>query len=191
MSEENWKPVVGYEGYYEASDHGRVRSVDRQVEIMIRSKKTKMRFHAKMLTLDVCKIGYMRLGLSRDGTKKMHSVHRLVMAAFVGVSSMDVNHKDGDKRNNHLSNLEYCTESENMVHRYRMLGQDGLLGSRNAASVLEEEDIPAIRADKRKVKEIAADYGVTIQAIWAVKKRKTWAHVPECAEVRRMKKEAA
>lgn len=177
MSAENWKPVVGYEGYYEVSDHGRVRSVDREAEIMLRSRKTKMRFHAKILTLAVCKIGYMRLGLSKGGSKKMHSVHRLVMTAFVGESSLDVNHKDGDKRNNHLQNLEYCTESENLLHRYRVLGQKGVRGSRNGHAVLSEKDIPAIRADKRKLTEIADEYGVTTQAIWQVKKRRSWAHI--------------
>lgn len=177
MSEEQWKPVVGYEGYYEVSDHGRVRSVDREVEIMLRSQKTKMRFRAKMLTLEVCRIGYMRLGLSKDGSKKTHSVHRLVMAAFVGVSSMDVNHKDGNKQNNHVSNLEYCTESENMTHRYRILGHEGPKGTKNGNAVLAENDILAIRDDPRKLKEIAVDYGVSQQAIWQVKKRRSWTHV--------------
>jgi hypothetical protein len=177
MSEESWKPVVGHEGYYEISDHGRLRSVYREQEVVDRSRIFKMRFNAKMMKFAIDRSGYLRVRLSKSGIKSMHSVHRLVMAAFAGQSPMDVNHKDGNKQNNRFSNLEYCTESENLLHRYRVLGQQGPRGSRNALAVLTEKDIPAIRADQRKLKEIADEYGVTAQAIWQVKKRRSWAHV--------------
>jgi hypothetical protein len=134
-----------------------------------------MRFPAKEMKICATLTGYRYVSISKDGNPRKHLVHRLVMEAFVGASDLQVNHKDGDKANNSLSNLEYCTSSENMLHRSRVLGK--VIGSSNTAAVLRERDIPAIRADTRKLKDIAADYGVTLQAIWYVKKRKNWAHV--------------
>ena len=175
MSEENWKPVVGYEDSYEVSDHGRVRCLYREKEFMARWGMARMRFPAKDMKVFATSKGYLYVGLSKDAQSKKHLIHRLVIAAFVGESSMEVNHKDGNKSNNHISNLEYCTSSENNLHRGRVLGK--VIGSSQTRAVLTEKDIPAIRADTRKLKDIAADYGVTLQAIWYVKKRKNWSHI--------------
>lgn len=175
MSEENWRPIAGYEGHYEVSDYGRVRSLYREQEFFVRWGMAVMRFPAREMKISATTKGYLYVGLSKDARPKKHLIHRLVMAAFVGESSMEVNHKDGNKSNNHISNLEYCTSSENNRHRSRVLGK--VIGSSNTASVLTEKDIPAIRADTRMLKEIAADYGVSLQAIWLVKKRKNWSHI--------------
>jgi hypothetical protein len=98
------------------------------------------------------------------------------MQAFIGQSKLQVNHKDGIKTNNKLSNLEYCTSQENLRHCIDILGKKRGEGT-GKASKLKEADIPKIRADTRLLREIAADYGVTTQAICLVKTRKNWGHV--------------
>lgn len=68
--------------------------------------------------------GYLTVWLSRDGVVRAHSTHRLVAAAFLGLdpTSPEVNHIDGDKSNNHLTNLEWVTRSRNVAHSYEIHG---------------------------------------------------------------------
>ena len=112
--DELWKDVVGYEGYYEVSSIGRVRSVER---------KTKSRFGLKTSPSRVLKgyvtnVGYLRVDLSRDGNKKHVSVHRLIAEAFIPnpKSLKCVNHIDSDRLNNKATNLEWSTHKENTAH---------------------------------------------------------------------------
>lgn len=99
---ECWREVKGFEGLYFVSDYGRVRS---QKKILSPKKE---------------KNGYLRVTLYKTRKAKTVSVHRLVAEAFLGPCSgnMQINHKDGCKVNNHVSNLEYCTCSENIKHAY-------------------------------------------------------------------------
>lgn len=108
--EEIWKAVVGYEGLYEVSNLGRVKSLhyyggDRQA-IIKQSKRTD---------------GYMHIGLSKNGICRSLVVHRLVAQAFIpnpdGLEM--VNHKDEDRTNNNVSNLEWCTRSYNQLYSLR------------------------------------------------------------------------
>ena len=112
---EQWRPVPGYEGYYEVSDHGNVRSVDRVVP---RGKGT--------LTVrgsDTAQFpdpgGYRRANLHKDGINTLLLVHRIVMLAFGGPPSGDqiVCHNDGDPTNNHIDNLRWGTHSSNMYDK--------------------------------------------------------------------------
>ncbi len=106
---ENWRPVVGYEGLYEVSDHGRVRSLD-TVDALGRKHVGIVR------KLTVATNGYMQLTLNRDGQKRIHRVHRLVLEAFVGTApdGADGCHADGSRDNNHVSNLRWDTRSGNL-----------------------------------------------------------------------------
>lgn len=106
---EEWRPIPGYEGLYEASDHGRIRSLDRTITRNGRPS----RLQGRVLTpVGDGKYGYLRVGLGR---KNLKFVHRLVAEAFIGDGSgLDVDHRDGDPANNHLSNLRYLTHAENM-----------------------------------------------------------------------------
>lgn len=110
---ELWLPVPGYEGFYEVSDQGRVRSVDR----VIQTRKGPSRRKGRVRRPHVHKQGYLELPLCRDGEQQMFTVHRLVMLAFVGPrpEGMDICHGDGDKRNNSVSNLRYDTHTENQL----------------------------------------------------------------------------
>lgn len=105
--EEVWRPVVGYEGLYEVSNLGRIRSLDRYVKSWnSESKLTK----GRILRMKKYSNGYLNVSLCKCGDIKTCSVHRLVAQAFLpnpdGLPC--VNHKDNDRTNNRVENLEWC-----------------------------------------------------------------------------------
>lgn len=112
MEEEIWKDIEGWEGYYQVSNLGRVRSVDR--EIINRDKINKLK--GKILNATVnCRSGYESVMLCKECKKKRLPLHRLVAIAFVPNPNnyKEVNHKDEDKTNNSSSNLEWCDRKYN------------------------------------------------------------------------------
>lgn len=113
---EEWRPVVGYEGLYEVSSHGNVRSTTRIVpHRMYGSQRIKGKRRSLVLNPD----GYPGLFLSKHGVDRHVSVHRLVAQAFCERSEDDteVRHLDGNPANNHAYNLKWGTHSENMRDR--------------------------------------------------------------------------
>lgn len=104
-----WLPIPGYEKYI-ISDSGKVRTTRRV------SKYGRL-FQAKVLRQD-SKNGYKAIGLYNDNGRKSKYIHRLVLSTFVGQcpKGNECNHKDGDKLNNKLNNLEWCTKSDNIKH---------------------------------------------------------------------------
>lgn len=112
QSNEEWRPVVGYENCYEVSNLGRVRSVERTLN---RSDGRKHTVKATLLHQHNHQKGYKVVGLSMDGIQKLAKVHRIVAIAFIPNPdnlSM-VNHKDEDKTNNRVENLEWCDNKYN------------------------------------------------------------------------------
>ena len=177
-SPKEWRPIPGYEGYYDVSSCGSVRAHPRTGEYKGRWGRTAMNFSGGVKKQTKAPAGYCYVSLKLpDQPPRKCYVHRLVMLAFVGgvPDGAQVNHLDGNKENNAVENLEYCTPLQNLRHCIDVLGKKR---GESKASKLKEADIPAIRSDPRTLKEIAKDYGVTLQAIWMVKKRKNWNHVP-------------
>ena len=115
---ERWKPVTGYEGIYEVSNHGRVRSVDRTITC---SDGRVRRHKGKNLSTPLSRDGYPVVSLYTQGRLKKRYVHSLVAEAFISArpEGMEVCHNDGDSTNNHLDNLRYGTRSDNMLDRVR------------------------------------------------------------------------
>ena len=118
--EEIWKDIEGYEGIYQVSNLGRVRSLDRIVPALCRQTGTIVDYHRKGRILKQRKVfgGYMAVGFEVRGENvhKGHFVHRLVARAFVPGyrEGFDVNHKDEDKTNNRADNLEWCDRQYNI-----------------------------------------------------------------------------
>lgn len=112
---ETWKDIKGYENYYQVSSFGRVRSVDRFVEG--KPGVTRLR-KSQIISLKKSNTGYFSVGLCKDKIKKYFTVHRLVAEAFISneKEKLTVNHIDGVKDNNNVSNLEWATHSEQMSH---------------------------------------------------------------------------
>ena len=108
---EQWLDVAGYEGFYQVSNLGRVKTVQRY------EPKRKRIIQEKIRTL-VAVHGYLNCELWKEGKHKRYAVHRLVATAFIPnpEGKPQVNHLDGDKSNNSVTNLEWCTASENEYH---------------------------------------------------------------------------
>lgn len=114
QSSEQWKPVVGFEGYYEVSDQGRVRSVDRIVE---RSHGRRYLIKGRILATSINQqTGRRIIRLSRTGMRKTTTIYPLVLEAFVGARppGADACHNDGNPLNDRLDNLRWDTRSGNM-----------------------------------------------------------------------------
>lgn len=125
-SMEIWKPVTdeNYNGWYEVSNFGRVRSLH---------PSNKKRNPERILTEVNHSLGYSRVTLAgKDGTTTTKYIHCLVAESFLGPrNGRDVNHKDLNKKNNHISNLEYLTHKENINHAMKIKGDwfSGLRGT--------------------------------------------------------------
>jgi hypothetical protein len=116
---EKWRPVVGYEGFYEVSDHGRVRGVDRIVKCGAYGGTRPQ--YGQVLLPSSNGLGRYQVGLNKEGRQRLYQVHRLILAAFIGPCPLGREglHWDDDTSNNHLSNLRYGTRSENRHDRVR------------------------------------------------------------------------
>lgn len=115
-TQEQWRPVVGYEGHYEVSDQGRVRSTD---AIFIRKNGTQFTRRGMVLKPSRTKAGYLTVNMRLFGERSTHTVHRLVAAAFIGKipEGMDVCHNNGFREDNRLENLRIDTRAGNLKDR--------------------------------------------------------------------------
>ena len=172
---EIWKPVPSYEGKYEVSDQGRVRSLDRQCV----GKDNRSEFHpGKILNPSkVIRGGYLDVSL-RDGEKRTHrTVHSLVAEVFIGERphGYDVMHLNGDRTDNRVENLRYGTRKENLNQTYEY-------GGKQANGKLSIEDVQEIRRRIKtgeRVATIADAYGVNSAAIYHIKNGTTFKWLPE------------
>ena len=171
---EVWRPVVGYEGLYSVSDLGQVR---RDVDWNRDNKAGKIiRIHTDGTG------GYHRVCLCRNGKSKKYSIHSLVMAAFVGQrpEGLSINHKDGIKSDNRLSNLEYCTSSQNTIHSYQNGLQHGRKGEKHHGAKLTDQDVMAIReeyANGLSFESLSYKYSVCKDNIKMIVRNRTWKHL--------------
>ena len=155
---EVWKDVVGYEGLYKVSECGEVLNTKR-------NKLQKSYRHGR---------GYDRIGLTSQGLQRNHYVHRLVGDAFLeppkNVNQNQINHIDGNKNNNHYSNLEWVTASENMKHASKI----GLLKTPNSIEEKDKEVMAYLYVRTRLSQDEIADvFGVSGATVsLAVKKYK-------------------
>lgn len=165
---EEWRAVPGYEGLYEVSSLGRVRSLDRYVPW-----GTKRAFwRGRLLKPTVSGTGYLYIGLAG----RTDTVHRLVAAAFLGPCppGKQVAHADGDRTNPRLSNLRYATQRENeadkLLHGKHQLGERGPNAKLTADQVRE---IRALRGTATQ-REIAARFGTSQPNVVAIFKERSW-----------------
>ncbi len=116
-----WKEIEGYEGYYEISDSGEVKSLDRYVSC---SDGTLHHIRGRIMKQSICRyrdnddVGYLVVNLRKNGTSYVAPIHRLVAKAFIPnpQNLTTVNHIDGNKHNNNVSNLEWASYRDNNIH---------------------------------------------------------------------------
>jgi len=119
---EIWKAIPGFEGKYEVSNLGRVKSLARETKKHY-SKKGEIRktfIQEKILKSSLSPAGYETITLHTNDTPAYRSVHRLVMLAFSGESELHVDHKNGNKTDNRLSNLQYLSPVDNICKSAKM-----------------------------------------------------------------------
>lgn len=110
------RPVVGYEGYYEVDQFGRVFAVDRVVHVIDNGREYDKPLKGRQMKQSVHSQGYKTVSLTKDGHTKTMYVHRVVAEAFIPNPNNYpfINHKDEDKTNNFVENLEWCTNEYNV-----------------------------------------------------------------------------
>lgn len=168
-SQENWRAIPGYEGRYCVSDLGNVMSMDflgTGLPGLMKGTEN----HS----------GYLTLELSLRGKKKRFHIPRLVMLAFIGPRppNAQINHIDGDKKNNKLSNLEYCSRSENIRHAYSIglmqVGEDHSKAKLTSTAVIE---IRRLHAGGSSANALGRQFGITGATVRQIVSGRTWRHV--------------
>jgi hypothetical protein len=171
--EEIWVPIPGLDGLYEASDRGKIKS------LMYPTKQgAKLRKRPLILKPKTKKNGYLEVGLNKNGIKTMYYVHRLILLAFYGQApydSMEVDHRDGNKRNCALSNLRW------FFHKDNVRNSNTQKGEQRYNAILTEESVKKIRSEYVMggimQKDLATRYHVNSTTIRDVLIKKTWKHV--------------
>lgn len=166
-SGEEWREIKGFPGYM-VSDRGQVASFKRKECILLSPG------------LDRC--GYLGYGLHNSSGQHTVKVHVVVMRTFAGEcpKGKEVNHKDGDKTNNKLSNLEYVTRSCNVQHAFDTGLKNSLRGENHPSAKLTESDVMEIRRRRASgdiLRVLADDYCVCIATIYSVISMETWSNV--------------
>lgn len=176
---EIWKPVVGYENCYSVSNFGNC----------VRTSLTRKRIvpNWRPVAGTIKKTGYVSFHLYQEKVGAYLLGHRMVWEAFNGPipCDMQINHKNGIKFDNRLSNLELCTPSENTRHAYRILGKPApnnpSYGVKNGSAKLTEDQVVEIRrlyaTGKYRQKDIGAEFGVSQRTISLITRNEHWRHV--------------
>ena len=161
-----FKDIKGYEGLYKIDDKGNVYSC-----ITNSSRR-------KGIMKPQSKNGYLTIGLYKDKKYKNYLIHRLVAQAFISNPNnlKEVNHIDGNKHNNRVQNLEWCTGSQNVKHSYEHGLHPRLCGEKNVAHKLTWKDVHEIRGIYKDVSctELSKKYNVSASTIRDIKNNRIW-----------------
>ncbi len=180
--EETWRPVTGFEGLYEVSNLGRVRSVDRMVSMrrVVGPSPINVFRRGGVLSPAPNQGGYPMVSLSKGGRGRSMLLHRLVATAFIGPcpEGLECAHLDGNRANARASNLKWVTHSENLAH----CADHGTRteGERSPHAKLTNSAVQEIRAryatgENREA--LAAKFGIKRRALYDAATGGSWRHV--------------
>lgn len=170
MNQEVWKPIVGYEGLYDVSNYGNVRSYQ--------NYGFELKNEPKTLRQVLNRYGYPTVTLCKDTVHKQKTVHRLVAETFIQTDNykLQIDHINGIKTDNRASNLEWVTAKENTLRSVRL----GLKprGERHGNSKLKQKEVEMIRelykTGKHSQRKLGAFFGVSHWTIGQIVNNKMW-----------------
>lgn len=163
---EKWEVVFGYEGLYKISSLGNVLSTKKQALL-------KTSFNSD---------GYPQVSLCKNSKSKTFTIHRLMAKSFFGIygRELEVNHKDGDKKNCNLNNLELVSREYNMKHAKDNNLLNPRKGEKNGRAKLSEDDVLYIRQllkIKTPQREIARIFNISCQSVSSINVGNGWTHI--------------
>jgi hypothetical protein len=163
MQKEIFKDVLGYEGSYQISNLGNIKSIKFNKD--------------RMLKKHISNNGYEIITLHNKGKLKTHTIHRLLALAFIPnpQNKPQINHIDGVKTNNVITNLEWATVSENTKHAF-----DNNLcknGENHYFAKLDNNSVIEIFKSKLNIKQLSEIYKVSVITIYKIKQKANWAHL--------------
>jgi hypothetical protein len=164
---EIWKDIKGFGDKYQISNYGRVKSFKLG--------------YGKIMKEVPNRYGYVTIKLVYFEQKKRFSIHRLVATYFLEnpLNKKFVNHIDGNKSNNNLSNLEWCTNSENMIHADKIGLRKMPKGHKNSMAKLTESQVREIKFNRIGLyqTEIAKEFKIARQTVSKILNGKSWNHI--------------
>ena len=168
MIAEEWREIKDFGGLLEVSSLGNVRF--KETQKVIRAHKSSN--------------GYLQIKFRFDGKVRQPLLHRLVLSGFAAQPSeahCQVNHKNGDKEDNRVENLEWATPSQNIRHRFQVLCKGNLKGEKNGQAKLTDaqvlEILRKVKIEGAKRKEVAEEFGVSLSAVYFICTGRNWASV--------------
>ena len=171
---EVWKKIKGYEGIYEISSHGNIKSCSR-LDILGHNRKEKILKNGYTTTK------YHMVILRKNNRIKAHRVHTLVGNHFISNphNKPQINHKDFNRTNNYIENLEWVTQKENIRHAWDNGACTNPSGEKNGMNKLTEKQIIDIRkiGKAKTLLEISKIYNISFQHVGAILNNKLWKHL--------------
>lgn len=189
--QEIWKDIPGFEGHYQASNLGKLRSLDRSHFFTTRHKTKGFRkIKGREIRPKFCAAnGYWMISLSKGGKIYYNTLHKVVALTFLikPEGKYEINHKDGVKINNHIENLEWVTSSENRKHAFKMGLQDKTIAAAKARCGMKASNVRFNNSQIKKIREenknglslrkLAIKYKCGKSTIFGIVKRQTWRHI--------------
>lgn len=166
---ENWRSILGYEGLYEVSDLGRIRTLG----------GGKARTHGRILKATLGTTGYLRVALSAGNVSRSRKVHQLVAEAFIGPRPCKayVLHNDGNPLNNTPGNLRYGDARSNLEDAILHGVWQPARGEAAGTAKLTAQGVIEIRASAETHAALARRYGVAPKTIRDIRNNRSWSHV--------------
>lgn len=176
--QEIWKDIPGYENFYQANPRGFIKSISKYLRIKNGFRRTKELIIANTDNGE----GYLICSLSKNKVRKSILLHRLIALTFIPnpLNLPEVNHKDGNKFNNDIDNLEWCTRQENIDHSWSKK-LTNCIGESHHNSKLNNISVKEIRekyaSGKYSYSQLGLEYNTNMYNIRNVVKRLTWNHI--------------